>query len=144
MPGTLLIKFIRSLQSIDYTRKQMEKLCLDYVIVARDRHSVYEALFLRAVTSFEVFLGYEPRRVSVRMKSASTQAPMDILLQGERYMTWLPFSQTAKRALIYLKDCKSFSELTGGDKSMIRIVTKIRNSIAHRNPHATNEFKWTL
>ena len=130
----------------------MEKLYEADTIVLRDLHSVYEALFLRAVTIFEVFLEdqfvatvrgrvqYHPRRVSVRMTAISTRALMDIL-QGDRYMTWLPFSQTEKRAMIYLKDGKPFSELTDGDKSMIRTITTIRNAIAHRNPHATTEFK---
>ncbi len=134
----------------------MEVLFQDGAIVTRDVQSVYEALFLRAVTSFEVFLeeqfvaimrgrtAYDPRRVAVRMTTTSTQALMDILLRGDQYMTWLPFGQTERRASIYLKDGKPFSELTNSDKSMIRTITTIRNAIAHRSTHATDEFKKTV
>jgi hypothetical protein len=139
----------------------MEVLFSKNEIVTRDVQAVYEALFLRAVTSFEVFLedqfiaimsGHATyahrRRVSARMTAISRQALMDILLRGERggeqYMTWLPFSQTERRANTYLKDGKPFSELTDGDKSMIRTIATIRNAIAHRSAHATNEFRRTV
>jgi len=134
----------------------MEALYQSNSIVMRDLHSVYEALFLRTVTSFEVFLEeqfiatlsgraqYDRRRVSLRMTAVSRQALMDIILQGDRYLTWLPFSQTEDRAKIYLKDDKPFSELTDGDKSMMRTITTIRNAIAHRSRHATSEFKRTV
>lgn len=156
MPTTPLNKLVSSLGRLDYTRKRMEVLFQSNFIVTRDVHSVYEALFLRAITSFEVFLEeqfiaimrgratYDPGRVTVRMTATSRQALMDILLRGEQYMTWLPFSQTERRANIYLRGGKPFSELTDGDKSMIRTITTIRNAIAHRSTHATEEFKRTV
>jgi hypothetical protein len=134
----------------------MEALYQNHSIVLRDLHSVYEALFLRGVTSFEVFLEdlfisiirqrttYSRGRVSVRMTATSHQALIDILLQGDKYMTWLPFNNTEQRAKIYLKDGKPFSELTDGDKSMMKSITTIRNAIAHKGPHAINEFKRTV
>jgi hypothetical protein len=134
----------------------MEELYHGNRIVLRDLHSVYEALFLRAVTSFEVFLedlfisivrhraAYNRTRVSVRMTAISTQALMGILLQGEKYMAWLPFGHTEERAKIYLKDGRPFTELTDGDKSVIRTITTIRNAIAHGSTYASNEFKRTV
>jgi len=130
----------------------MEFLYSTKNIVLRDLDTVYEALFLRTVTGFEVFIeehfiaivsGREKlgkRRVSVRMNATSAGALMDILLQGDAYMTWLPFAKTEKRAQIYLKDGKPFSELSDGDRSMIRSITIIRNAIAHRSSHAAQEF----
>lgn len=156
MPPAPLDKFVRSLRNLDYTRRRMEALYQSNSIVMRDLHSVYEALFLRTVTSFEVSLEeqfiatlsgraqYDRRRVSLRMTAVSRQVLMDIILQGDRYLTWLPFSQTEDRAKIYLKDDKPFSELTDGDKSMMRTITTIRNAIAHRSRHATSEFKRTV
>ena len=61
---------------------------------------------------------------------------MDILLQGDAYMAWLPFSHTERRATIDLKDGRPFFELNDGDKSMITVITIIRHAIAHRSPHA--------
>jgi hypothetical protein len=153
VPPPALTRFMYSLQEIDHTRKRMEQLFRAEKIVQRDLHSVYESLFLRAVTSFEVFLeelfvaildnriSYKSTRVTVRIKATSTQALMDVLLQGQSYMTWLPFTNTEQRAKIYLRDGKPFSELTDGDRSLIRTITTIRNAIAHRNRHAINEFK---
>jgi hypothetical protein len=154
-PATLT-RFVGSLRRLDYTRGRMEELYGRKRIVLRDLHSVYEALFLRAVTSFEVFLEdlfvsiltnkvrYSRTRVSVRMTAISTQALMDVLLQGQNYMAWLPFGRTEDRAKIYLKDGRPFTELTDSDKSVIRTITTIRNAIAHGSTHATSEFKRTV
>ena len=156
MPATPLSRLIRNLKNLDYTRKRMETLYQARIIRQRDVHSVYEALFLRAVTSFEVFLEelfveivshraqYEAGRVTVRMRASSSQALMDILLQGDRYMAWLPFKHTEDRAKIYLEDGKPFSELDGADRSVISHIGVIRNAIAHKSSHAVGEFKKTI
>ncbi len=148
--------FLCSLNYLDYTRRRMEQLHQDHRIVLRDLHSVYEALFLRAVTSFEVFLEelfisilerrtrYPSQRVTIRMKAISSEALMEILLQGDKYMIWLPFANTEKRARFYLKDGRPFSDLNDGDKSMIKTITTIRHAIAHKSPHAMNEFQRTV
>lgn len=134
----------------------MERLYDQGIIVTRDIESMYEALFLRAVTSFEIFLQdllvailkekvrYRRGRVSIRMKVASNDALMEILLQGGKYLTWLPFNNTEDRAKLYLRDGKPFTEFTDGDKSMINTITTIRHAIAHKSPHAKNQFQTTV
>jgi hypothetical protein len=156
MPHAVLTTFHRSLRNLDYTRKRMEQLYQVGEITKRDLDSVYESLFLRAVTSFEAFLEelfvailerrirYKHGRVSLRMTTKSRQALMDILLQGDKYLTWLPFHNTENRAQIYLTDGKPFTELTDGDKSIIKTITTIRHAIAHRSQHAMNEFQRTV
>jgi hypothetical protein len=111
---------------------------------------------LRAVTSFEAFLEelflailerkriYRRDRVKLRMTPHSRDALQEILLQGGKYMAWLPFSNTENRAKLYLKDGRPFSELTNGDKSLIKTITTIRNAIAHKSPHAMGEFQRTV
>ncbi len=148
-----LTKFHRSLTRINYTRERMERLYREGHITGTDLDSVYEALFLRAVTSFEGFLEelflailekkriYGRKRVALRMTAQSREALQEILLQGGKYMAWLPFSHTENRAKLYLKDGRPFSELTNGDKSLIKTITTIRNAIAHKSPHATSEFQ---
>jgi hypothetical protein len=79
--------------------------------------------------------------VSVRMKVKSDGDLREILLQGNKYLTWLPFENTEKRAQLYLKNGLPFSSLDGGDRSMIKTVTTIRHAIAHKSTHSTNEFK---
>ena len=153
MPSSELIKFQRSLERIDYTRKRMEILHQDRRINETDMDSVYEALFLRAVTSFEAFLegqflailqgraGYAQNRVRVNMTAVSRKALFEILLQGRSYMQWLPFSNTIDRAKIYLKDGKPFSELDNGQRSILRTITVTRNAIAHKSDHALSTFE---
>jgi hypothetical protein len=156
MPQVELTSFHRSLRNLDYTRKRMEQLHQDGKIRRRDLDSVYESLFLRAVTSFEAFLEelflailerrrrYRGGRVSLRMTVKSRQALMDILLQGDKYLTWLPFKHTEDRAKLYLDDGRPFTELDDGDKAVIKTIATIRHAIAHRSRHAMNEFERTV
>jgi hypothetical protein len=155
-PQDELGKFQRSLQRLNSTRHRMEKLFAAERINRTDLDSVYEALFLRAVTSFEAFLEdlflailvgrarYSRQRVRVLMTASSREALMQILLQGNAFMNWLPFANTEKRAKIYLKDGRPFTELDDGDKSQLKTITVIRNAIAHKSPHALSEFEKTV
>jgi hypothetical protein len=135
----------------------METLFAAGLIRQRDVHSVYEALFLRSVTGFEIFLedlfisimtGHTTypaaRGVVLKMSAMSTSALLDILRQGDNYMDWIPIGKTVDRAKIYLKDGKPFSDLTMGDRSQIKTIATIRNSIAHHSKHAKNEFRRTV
>ena len=134
----------------------MEKLFAAKRINKTDLDSVYEALFLRAVTSFEAFLEdlfvaillrrarYSRQRVKVLMSATSNEALMQILLQGNAFMNWLPFTNTEKRAKLYLRDGRPFTELSDGDKSQLKTITVIRNAIAHKSDHAISEFERTV
>lgn len=135
----------------------MEALYAARQIALRDLHSVYEALFLRGVTSFEVFLEalflaimrrrvkYPRRRgVGLRMTPASDKALWDILLQTGKYLQWVPFKHTEDRAKLYLAEGRPFSDLTDGDRSTIKTITTIRNAIAHSSTHAKIEFERTV
>lgn len=154
MPSPALNDLIRSLQRLDYTRNRMEALYQGGKIPLRDLHSVYEALFIRAVTSFEVFLQEQflailkgtvkykqNRRVVVRMTATPSSAAMHILLQGRGYMTWLPYDSTEQRAQVYLKDGRPFSDVGTADKGAMNSITTIRNAIAHQSLHALKQFQ---
>src|ERR1035441_8176133 len=132
----------------------MERLYRTDRIALRDLHSVYEALFIRAVTSFEVFLqeqfvsvmngkaAYKKvRGVSARMITDSADALTDILLQGRPFLTWLPYEEhTHKRALLYLKDGRPFSDIQKPERETMERITIIRNAIAHQSDHAIKKF----
>jgi hypothetical protein len=153
MQANVLKRFQSHLVRIELTRTRMDSLHSQGQIVLRDLESVYEALFLRAVTSFEAFLEelfisilrekttYSQSRVSLRMRAANSAALLEILLQGKDYMQWLPFNATEQRANLYLKGGRPFSELTNGDKSMMKTITTIRNAIAHRSDFAMRQFE---
>jgi hypothetical protein len=102
----------------------MEDLFSKRIIAKRDLDSVYEALFLRAVTSFEsfleeLFLGILEKRirykrtrsVSVKMSTKSRDALLEIVFQGDKYLNWLPFHHTEERAKRYLLDGRPFTDL---------------------------------
>lgn len=155
-PQDDLGKFQRSLQRLNNTRSRMEILFAARRINRTDLDSVYEALFLRAVTSFESFLEdlfilillgrvqYSQNRVKVLMSASSKEALMQILLQGNAFMNWLPFANVEKRARLYLKDGRPFTDLNDGDKSQLKTITVIRNAIAHKSDHALSEFERTV
>jgi hypothetical protein len=146
-------KVQRNLQRLDYTRDRMERLFSQGQIRKVDLDSVYEALFLRAVTTFEAFLEdlflailvrraqYNGQRVRVLMSASSKGALMQILLQGNAYMNWLPFEHTEKRAKLYLREGRPFTDLDNGDKSQLKTISVIRNAIAHRSPYALAQFQ---
>lgn len=75
------------------------------------------------------------------MTPSSGRSLSEIVHQGGKYLKWIPFSYTEKRAKIYLNGGRPFSELNRGDRSIIKTVTIIRNAIAHKGPHAVREFK---
>lgn len=135
----------------------MEGLYASDEIRLRDLHSVYEALFLRGVTGFEAFLEtlffailrekvkYPRRRkVALRMTAANDKALVEILLQDQQYLQWIPYKHTKGRAKMYLAEGRPFTDLAGGDESMIRTITTIRNAIAHSSSHAKSEFERTV
>jgi hypothetical protein len=75
------------------------------------------------------------------MTANSDEALMDILLRGDKYLLWLPYSNTVDRAKLYLKDGRPFTEIDNGDRSIMKTISTIRNAIAHTGPHATGEFE---
>lgn len=144
--------FRRSLERADSARARMEFLFVNRSINLGDIHSVYEALFLRGVTSFEFFLEtlfigilsgklqYPRSRVRLRMEVTNQQALLDILLQNSSYLQWTPFQHAERRARLYLVGGRPFTELNDGDRSIIKTVTVIRNAIAHSSNFAKREF----
>lgn len=131
----------------------MENLHRGNKINQRDISAVYEALFLRSVTSFESFLeelfidilmgkaAYDRKRVKPILSIRYRKDLIRILLQNERYMNWLPYNYTVDRAKIYLDEGRPFSDLSDGDRSLIKTISLIRNAIAHKSDHALDEFK---
>lgn len=152
MPAGPIDVLRRNLERSDKTRARMESLYAQARIKLVDLHSTYEALFLRGVTSFEVFLEdlfvgilrrkltYPKSRVSLRMVAANDKALMEILLQNDKYLSWMPFKRTEERAKMYLVGGRPFSDLEEGDRQTLTTITIIRNAIAHNSTHARAEF----
>lgn len=154
MSSSALDDFVSVLERIEKTRSKMEGLFLENRLGVTDLDAVYESLFLRSVTGFEVFLEKlfvdildkektypVKRRVSLRMEANTKQARKAILLQGNDYLDWLPIKRTLERSEIYLLGGRPFSELSHGDRSIISTITFIRNAIAHKGDHSQRIFR---
>lgn len=153
MPGRQLQTFHRGLQRLDGTRLRLEASHAKGDLLKTDIETVYEALFLRAITGFELYLEqmfidillgkthHHPSRACAILKTSTKLDLLKILNRGNDYLTWLPYANTEGRARLYLKNGRPFSELTNGDKSLLADMTRIRNAIAHKSEHASKQFQ---
>jgi len=120
--------------------------------VRRDVDLLYEGLFLRTVVEFEDFLetrffeivsgriGGGRARMGARISTTSALALREIVLGGDDYVKWLPYSETEDRANRFLKGGRPFSLLGDDDKSKIAQITFIRHAIAHSSEFARGQF----
>lgn len=88
MPPPALNKFHKRLDGLEKTRKRMDGLHYNGRIKGRDSESMHEALFLRAVTSFEsffeeLFLGILQGRPAYKRR--------DILFKNESGLQCRPY-----------------------------------------------------
>ena len=157
MPSSELKVFQRHLQNLDYTRERMEELFAGGKISKRDVCSVYEALFLRAVTRFETFLEdlffailqkrikyKKSRKITPRIVHRSNHALYGVVFRGQPYLDWMPFKTTEERAALYLYGGRPFTELEHDHKDAMTRMWTTRNAIAHDSQHAKAQFKRTI
>jgi len=147
-----LNRFEGHLRTLEMTRKKIERLYSQQLLVRRDVERVYEGLYLDAITSLEATIEdlfirivtgrSSPAGVVVRVSFNSSQVARDVMLGGERkYLDWLPYSRTEKRAKAFLRGGRPFTRLSSGDKRVLEEMLIIRNAIAHKSPHARKRFQ---
>lgn len=146
-------RLIQKFQSIEKTRKRMDRLYSEGVIFRKDIEHVYEGMFLKAVTSFEsyleeIFMGIlhnkyalPTRRKLNKVQFNSKKIASDIVLNGQSYVDWLPFEKLEKRAKIYFENGEPFTILDPSDKSLLTQVMSIRNAIAHKSSFSDEKFR---
>lgn len=76
-----------------------------------------------------------------RMKYSSDIVLRDHLLQDRRYVDWLPYDQTEKRAKLFLRGGRPFTELSIDGRKAFRELSAIRNVLAHESNHAAARFE---
>lgn len=118
------------------------------------RERLLESVFLNAVTALEAFIeSLFFKSVTGRVKTGGVKPVMrfrnetvawQMILRAprEKYLDWLPFDSTSKRAQAFLVDGLPFSRLdtrrllrTGLDETLI-----VRNMIAHRSENVREKF----
>ena len=153
MRRQLLDRFSRRLDGLQHTQKRAEGLFVQKALCKRDAEAIYEGLFLRAVTAFEAFLeeyfylvvdekaGF-PQRARVGCQISVRSARLQpILLQGKKYLDWLPFDQTKKRANLFLRGGRPFLTMAPVHVNAIHRTVVLRHAIAHSGEHAKEQFR---
>lgn len=144
-------ELIKELDSLDRTRRKIEQLARHRRLVRRDVEQVYSGLFLDAVTSFErhierLFVGMLVRAihtnntVTPRVQIRSHKVAREVLKGSQRYVDWLPFHYTEKRAEAFFRGGRPFTQLTDQDKKQLQHLMWVRNAIAHKSAHAQRVF----
>src|SRR5258707_3362966 len=108
----------------------MEHLYSQSRIAKRDVEHIYGAIFLAAYASFEgmledLFLKLLSARVrpqsSVRSKAAfrSDLATREVVFGGRKYVDWVPYDWTTKRAWIFFSGRRPFTKLDANEKGLV-------------------------
>jgi hypothetical protein len=148
----VLAEYKSSLAKLERIRVRMESLLDSGHVLVREIGLVYESLFLRAVTVYEEFCEeffFKLLAGTVQYAKAKRIAPLirecdtirEIVLQGDKYLEWIPYDRIKRRASLYLKGGRPFSSLEEAEKDKISRITKIRNAIAHKSKNALETFK---
>lgn len=149
---SMFSRFSGHLRTLEITRKKIDRLYSQGLLVRRDVERVYEGLYLDAITSLEasiedlfirIVTGQSlPTGVVVRVSFNSSQVARDVMLGGERrYLDWFPYNRTEKRAKAFLRGGRPFTQLSTADKNVLEEMLTIRNAIAHKSPHSRKRFE---
>lgn len=122
-------------------------------LIARDVELTYNSILLTAIVSFELLvedLFYSllanqinfPRNYTQIQSFSNVETAKKIVLQGGRYMDWLPIEKLEKHSDIYFVDPNNpFKVLNRHQKQEIQKVLYIRNYIAHQSEHSQKLFE---
>ena len=129
----------------------MERLHARAMVAKRDVEHIYGAIFLGAYALFEAMLEdlffklltsrVRPAR-SVQSKAIfrSEFAARAIVFGDRKYLDWIPYDWTLKRAEKLFYGGRPFTRLDSNEKTVIKAVCIIRNAIAHKDGHARRRF----
>lgn len=151
--STLADQLAVRLRSLDATRRCVDSLRSRKEMSQRAADRMYEALFLSAVTSFESFLedlflgllvsgaGFRSTGVRPRMTIHSPVVARQLVIgPGRTYADWLPYDKTRKRAEVFFRGGRPFTELTNPHVQVLERTGAIRNAIAHKSQHSVAQF----
>ncbi|MDP3296017.1 MAG: hypothetical protein Q8N09_00220 [Thermodesulfovibrionia bacterium] len=145
-------QFISHLNNVEHTRKKMEFLYEQKLIVERDLNFVYSGLFLDVITNFENMIEdlftdlltgntkHLSRKVQTKIIFPTINICRDIVYGTKSYIDWFPYDQTLKRSNIFFKNGLPFSSLEKQNKTILQEMVYIRNALAHKSRHALKMF----
>lgn len=137
---------------LEKTRKKTESLFHKKIIVRRDIEIIYAGLFLDIVTSFEGFLEelflnllvddtiHHSKAVKAKFSFNNIANSRTIVCGDRNYVDWFPYDFTIKRAKIYFKSGKPFTDFDKEDKKFLKEILYVRNALAHRSKYSSKQF----
>jgi hypothetical protein len=128
------------------------------LVSRQDLKITYEGIFLSTYSYFENFLealfvgllveniGVYSTRTDIhpRIKMGTHQIVMDSLINtsSRTYLDWIPYKEiTLKRADIYFRGGRPFSDINNTEMDTIFYAGIIRNSIAHKSKSSLDKFR---
>lgn len=150
--NTLFKKLTGHFRYLEETRKKAESLFDKKIIVRRDIEIIYAGLFLDIVTSFEAFIEdlflnllvddtiHPLKSVTAKFNFRNIASSRIIVCGGRNYIDWFPYDFTIKRAKIYFKSGKPFTNFDKVEKKYIEEILYIRNALAHRSKYSIRQF----
>ena len=150
--SALASDFAGHLRYLDMTRRKMEHLFAQDLVVRRDIEQVYLGLFMDCMTSFErliedpfvglmagrLLLGNTPSRRLITFRSQRDVRP--VIFGGRQYVDWIPYNQTINRARIFFHNGEPFTMLDTRERNFIEQCSIVRNAIAHKSDHSRKRF----
>ena len=145
--------FYRKISHGNITIQRINKAHQKGHLVQRDLELTYNSILLSAIVSFELLmedLFYSllanelafPRQIDQIQRFSSVETAKKIVLQGGKYMDWLPIDKLEKYSDIYfIHPNNPFRVLDSRQKQEIQKVLWIRNLIAHQSEHAKKLFE---
>jgi len=145
------MKLIGHFRYLEKTRKKAEILFRKKKIVRRDIEIIYAGLFLDIVTSFEGFIEnlflnllvddtiHPLKSVKAKFNFNNLANSRSVVCSGRNYIDWFPYYLTIKRARIYFKSGKPFTNFDEGEKKYLEEILYIRNALAHRSNYAIRQ-----
>ncbi len=148
MPANHNQEFERVLRHLERIVGKIERQYAMGQLTRKDMGVLYEGIFVKALVAFEKFLaclfvaillgktGHDRRYVVSKITVKSAGAAESAILGGTRYVEWLPYDHTLRRAGAVLRRGRPFSRLSGANKTSIQRWMAIRNTIVHSSAHS--------
>lgn len=156
-PSSILAdRLAKRFRKLESSRKKIELLAGNGYLSNTATSHVYDGLFLNAHVAFEGYLedlfigllvdgkGLQSSRSDIvpRLVVRSFSVAREILIgPGRRYIDWLPYDQTIKRAKLHFRGGRPFADLGTDDVDHLLRCNTIRNAIAHRSRFSLNKFE---
>lgn len=144
---TLASAFERDVQTLNHTRRHVDRLLASGQLPRRAAEAIYEGLLVNAFTGFEgliedLFVGLlvaerglvsSRKDVTPRVAFKAHAVAREVVMGGRPYVDWLPYERTKGRAALFFRGSRPFVNLGKADIAVVHQIHAIRNVIAHRS-----------